>query len=46
MDRSVLQPGYIKYKDINGDGQVDANDQTVIGNPPTCLHRQFFNNFT
>jgi len=27
-----LSPGDIKYKDMNGDGQVDANDQSMIGN--------------
>ena len=26
-------PGDIKYKDINGDGKVDNNDRTIIGNP-------------
>lgn len=25
--------GDIKYKDMNGDGRIDANDQTLIGNP-------------
>ncbi|HEY4154198.1 MAG TPA: SusC/RagA family TonB-linked outer membrane protein, partial [Puia sp.] len=28
-----VQPGDIKFKDINGDGQIDANDRTFIGNP-------------
>lgn len=27
------QPGDLKYKDINGDGIIDANDRTMIGNP-------------
>lgn len=27
----VVQPGDIKYKDINGDGNVNASDFTVIG---------------
>ena len=26
-----IQPGDIKYKDLNGDGQIDAFDQQVIG---------------
>jgi hypothetical protein len=30
-------PGDIKYKDVNGDGIVNANDCVVIGNP-TPLH--------
>ena len=28
----TVAPGVMKLKDINGDGKVDANDQTVIGN--------------
>ncbi|MFP3435676.1 hypothetical protein SB781_38600, partial [Paraburkholderia sp. SIMBA_061] len=28
----TVQPGYMKLKDVNGDGIVDANDRTVIGN--------------
>lgn len=28
---SEVRPGDIKYKDINNDGQVDANDVTAIG---------------
>jgi TonB-linked SusC/RagA family outer membrane protein len=31
--RSTIQPGDIKYKDLNGDGVIDSNDLTVIGNP-------------
>jgi TonB-linked SusC/RagA family outer membrane protein len=26
-------PGDLKYKDLNGDGQVDPTDRTIIGNP-------------
>jgi TonB-linked SusC/RagA family outer membrane protein len=26
-------PGDLKYKDVNGDGQIDAKDRTMIGNP-------------
>ena len=26
-------PGDLKYKDINGDGQINADDKTMIGNP-------------
>ncbi|MEL0653156.1 TonB-dependent receptor [Algibacter sp. TI.3.09] len=29
----VYQPGDIKYKDINGDGLVNDNDQVAIGDP-------------
>ncbi len=28
----TVQPGYMKLQDLTGDGKVDANDQTVIGN--------------
>ncbi|MGE8343628.1 MAG: SusC/RagA family TonB-linked outer membrane protein [Flavobacterium sp.] len=31
-DGSGLKPGDMKLKDINGDGKVDVNDKTVIGN--------------
>ncbi|MDB5132396.1 MAG: SusC/RagA family TonB-linked outer membrane protein [Mucilaginibacter sp.] len=27
------KPGLIKYRDVNGDGKIDANDRTFIGNP-------------
>lgn len=30
---SNVSIGNIKYKDLNGDGQIDANDMTTIGNP-------------
>ena len=30
----VVQPGAVKFKDLNGDGVVDLNnDRTIIGNP-------------
>ena len=29
---SSTQPGDLKYKDLNGDGIIDNNDRTVIGN--------------
>src|SRR5690606_21418722 len=29
--RDQIQPGDIKYRDLNGDGVVDAYDQAVIG---------------
>lgn len=31
-DRGSIQPGDIKYKDLNGDGQVNDDDMTIIGN--------------
>jgi len=44
--RSSIKPGDIKYKDLNGDGLVDANDRTVIGNPIPKHTGGFSNNFT
>lgn len=40
-----IKPGHIKYKDLNGDGIVDANDQTVIGNPNPVHIGGMSNNF-
>ena len=36
----VVKAGDIKYKDLNGDGQIDAYDQTYIsrGNVPTTVY--------
>lgn len=31
--RSIIKPGFIKYKDLNGNGVVDGDDRDVIGNP-------------
>ena len=28
-----VQPGDVKYKDLNGDGIINEKDQTVLGNP-------------
>lgn len=36
-------PGDIKYKDINGDGVINADDRQVIGNP-NPIHTGGFNN--
>ncbi|UOR06653.1 TonB-dependent receptor [Hymenobacter aerilatus] len=32
IGETAYRPGLIKLKDLNGDGKIDANDQTVIGN--------------
>lgn len=37
--------GDVKYKDVNGDGVVDANDRTFIGNPHPDFTFGFTNNF-
>ena len=44
--RANVQPGDIKYKDLNGDLVIDANDRTVIGNPLPIHTGGFSNNFT
>ncbi len=43
--RQDIQPGQIKLKDINGDGQVDTNDKTVIGRGLPIHIGGFTNNF-
>ncbi|RFZ91381.1 TonB-dependent receptor [Mucilaginibacter conchicola] len=30
---ATLHPGDVKYADLNGDGKIDANDETVVGHP-------------
>ncbi len=37
--------GDIKFKDLNGDGVIDANDQTVIGDPNPDFTFGFTNTF-
>lgn len=44
--KSKIQPGDIKYRDINGDGLVDNNDVTIIGNPYPKHVGGLGNNFT
>ncbi|MCX4331424.1 MAG: TonB-dependent receptor [Muribaculaceae bacterium] len=44
-DRANIQPGDIRYRDINGDGVVDSNDLTIIGNPNPKFIGGFTNNF-
>jgi TonB-linked SusC/RagA family outer membrane protein len=43
--RTTIQPGDIKYKDINGDGVVNASDYTVIGHSLPIHIGGFSNNF-
>ncbi len=31
FNNNKIQPGDIKYKDVNGDGKIDVNDQVPIG---------------
>jgi len=38
------QPGDMKFKDVNGDGEINANDRTFIGNPiPKITYGLSFN---
>ncbi|RXF70116.1 TonB-dependent receptor [Arcticibacter tournemirensis] len=41
-----IQPGDIKYKDVNGDGHVDGDDVTIIGNPNPDFFGGFSNNIS
>ncbi|WP_373494016.1 SusC/RagA family TonB-linked outer membrane protein [Aquiflexum sp.] len=38
--------GDIKYRDVNGDGVIDSNDQVIIGDPNPKFTFGFNNNFT
>ncbi len=44
-NRALIQPGDIKYRDINGDNVVDAQDYTVIGRGLPVHAGGFTNNF-
>lgn len=44
--RTAIKPGSVKYKDVNGDGEVNADDITVIGDPNPIHIGGFSNNFT
>jgi TonB-linked SusC/RagA family outer membrane protein len=42
---STVWPGDLKFKDVNGDGKIDENDRTVIGNPLPDFTFGFNNTF-
>ncbi|WEK20038.1 MAG: TonB-dependent receptor [Candidatus Pedobacter colombiensis] len=44
--RALIQPGDIKYKDLNNDGVVNASDYTIIGNGLPVHIGGFGNNFS
>ncbi len=44
--RAVIQPGHMKYKDLNGDGIININDYTIIGRGLPVHTGGFSNNFT
>jgi TonB-dependent starch-binding outer membrane protein SusC len=42
--KSVLQPGDFIRRDMNGDGKVDSNDETILGDPtPDFIYGFNFN---
>src|SRR5690606_32947543 len=43
--RNMIEPGHIKYKDINGDHIIDNNDMTVIGHGQPLHTGGFMNDF-
>ncbi len=43
--RNTIQPGDAKYKDLNGDGIVNSEDYTIIGNPNPIFIGGLNNNF-
>ncbi len=44
--RSTIKPGFIKYKDLDGDGHIDNKDLGVIGDPNPDFVGGLTNNFT
>jgi TonB-dependent starch-binding outer membrane protein SusC len=40
------KPGYIRYKDLDGNGVIDANDRTIIGNAQPDFIYGITNNFS
>ena len=43
---NLVQPGHIKFKDLNGDGIITSSDRTVIGNPNPIHTGGISNTFT
>jgi TonB-linked SusC/RagA family outer membrane protein len=43
--RNTIQPGDVKYKDLNGDGVVNSDDKTIIGRGQPVQFGGFVNNF-
>lgn len=43
--RSTIQPGHIKYKDLNNDGTINTQDMAVIGRGQPLHFGGFTNNF-
>ena len=45
-NREDIQPGDIKYRDLNGDGITNTGDYTIIGNPNPDFIGGMSNNFS
>ncbi|MEJ5961588.1 SusC/RagA family TonB-linked outer membrane protein [Pedobacter immunditicola] len=45
-NRANIQPGHIKYRDINEDGLLDGKDRTIIGRGQPLHTGGFSNNFS
>lgn len=43
---NAVQPGHIKFKDLNNDGIINSSDYTIIGNPNPKHTGGFSNTFT
>lgn len=43
--RNTIRPGDVKYRDLNGDGNVNADDKTIIGRGQPVHTGGFVNNF-
>ena len=46
MGRATIKPGDEKYRDINGDGRISAEDRTIIGRGHPLNTGGWSNNFT
>jgi len=44
--RAVIQPGHVKYKDLNDDGNITTSDYTIIGRGLPIHTGGFSNNFS
>jgi TonB-linked SusC/RagA family outer membrane protein len=45
-DAVASRPGFLKYKDLNGDGKIDNNDRTILGNGNPKFTGGFNNTFS
>mgnify|MGYP003582510047 CR=1 FL=1 len=45
-DATTVKPGYIKFKDLNGDGKIDERDRTILGNGNPKFTGGFNNTFS